>query len=95
MYSQGPVKFLIPFVWEWVKFWAWVGQNTDPPPPRVRGWVGRPGAKSAWVGPPGVGKNKPGAVYMYCIYVYIYIYIDICIHTHTNKSAFKKNLPDG
>ncbi len=27
---QGPRKFLRPFEWECVKFWAWVGQNTDP-----------------------------------------------------------------
>ncbi len=27
---RAPENFLRPFVWEWVKFWAWVGQNTDP-----------------------------------------------------------------
>jgi hypothetical protein len=47
------------FEWERVNFWAWVGQNTDPPGV-VGGWACRPGPKSAWVGPPGVGKKKPG-----------------------------------
>ncbi len=27
---KPPGKFSRRFVWEWVKFWVWVGQNTDP-----------------------------------------------------------------
>ncbi len=51
------VIFLSPFVWEWVKFWAWVGQNTD----RVSGWVGRQAGTQKCLGgtPPRVGKKKP------------------------------------
>ncbi len=46
--GQRPRKILRPFVWEWVKFWAWVGQNTDPLPRGgvVDGWAGRPVSKS-------------------------------------------------
>ncbi len=44
---QGPGKFLRPFLWEWVNFGpGWVKI------PVMGGWAGRPGPRSACVGPP-------------------------------------------
>ncbi len=46
--GRRPEEFLRPFVWEWVKFWVWVGQNPNPQGV-VGGWASRPEPRSAWV----------------------------------------------